>query len=188
MKKAIYYIAPFVVFPLLFLLINTLDKMGTNTDTWQALTLILFFMFSALMGTMTPTEKKFDYLMTLLKMINGGDINIINGPDEMLLCGLSMGADGGIGSTYNVMPERFAALYKAFRAGDIDRAREIQFGINRVIRVILEFGSGAVLANVKDAVRLMGFDAGVCAYPMACADAAGLAEMKRRLIEAGLEL
>lgn len=128
------------------------------------------------------------YLMTLLKMINDGDINIINGPDEMLLCGLSMGADGGIGSTYNVMPERFAALYKAFRAGDLEKAREIQFGINRVIRVILEFGSGAVLANVKDAVRLMGFDAGVCAYPMACADAAGLAEMKRRLIEAGLEL
>lgn len=66
MKKTIYYIAPFVVFPLLFLLINSLDKMGTNTDTWQALTLILFFMFSALMGTLSPTEKKFDYLITLL--------------------------------------------------------------------------------------------------------------------------
>ncbi len=116
------------------------------------------------------------YLMTLLKMINGGDINIINGPDEMLLCGLSMGADGGIGSTYNVMPERYAALYKAFREGDIDRAREIQYGINRIIRVILEFGSAETLANVKDAVRLMGFDTGVCAYPMACADADGLAE------------
>ena len=64
--KAIYYIAPFVVFPLLFLLINSLDKMGTNTDTWQALTLMLFFMFSALMGTLSPTEKKFDYLITLL--------------------------------------------------------------------------------------------------------------------------
>ena len=66
MKKAIYYIAPLVVFPLLFLLINSLDKMGTNTDTWQALTLILFFMFSALMGTLSPTKKKFDYLITLL--------------------------------------------------------------------------------------------------------------------------
>ncbi len=66
MKKAIYYIAPFIVFPLLFLLINSLDKMGTNTDTWQALTLVLFFLFAALMGTLSPTEKKFDYLMTLL--------------------------------------------------------------------------------------------------------------------------
>ena len=66
MKKAIYYIAPFVVFSLLFLLINSLDKMGTNTDTWQALTLMLFFMFSALMGTLSPTKKKFDYLITLL--------------------------------------------------------------------------------------------------------------------------
>lgn len=66
MKKAIYYIAPFIVFPLLFLLINSLDRMDTNTSTWQALTLILFFMFSALMGTLSPTEKKIDYLITLL--------------------------------------------------------------------------------------------------------------------------
>ena len=66
MKKAIYYIVPFVVFPLLFLLINSLDKMGTNTDTWQALTLILFFLFAALMGAQSPTGKTFDYLMTLL--------------------------------------------------------------------------------------------------------------------------
>ena len=128
------------------------------------------------------------YLLTLLKMINGGNINIINGPDEMLLCGLSMGADGGIGSTYNIMPDRFAALYKAFRASDIKSAREIQFGINRIIRVILEFRGGKTLANVKDAIRLMGFNAGECAFPMACADAAELADLKTKLIAAGLEL
>ena len=66
MKKAIYYIAPFVVFPLLVLLINFLDSIEMQSNIWQALTLILFFMFSALMGTLSPTEKKFDYLITLL--------------------------------------------------------------------------------------------------------------------------
>ena len=66
MKKAIYYIAPFVVFPLLVLLINLLDSIEMQSNIWQALTLVLFFLFAALMGTLSPTEKTFDYLMTLL--------------------------------------------------------------------------------------------------------------------------
>ena len=66
MKRATYYIAPFVVFPLLVLLINLLDSIEMQSNIWQALTLMLFFMFSALMGTLSPTKKKFDYLMTLL--------------------------------------------------------------------------------------------------------------------------
>ena len=66
MKRATYYIAPFVVFPLLVLLINFLDSMEMQSNIWQALTLVLFFLFAALMGTLSPTEKTFDYLMTLL--------------------------------------------------------------------------------------------------------------------------
>ena len=29
-------------------------------------------------------------------ILNGGDINMLNGPDETLICGLMMGADGGL--------------------------------------------------------------------------------------------
>ena len=66
MKRATYYIAPFVVFLLLVLLINFLDSIEMQSNIWQALTLVLFFLFAALMGTLSPTEKTFDYLMTLL--------------------------------------------------------------------------------------------------------------------------
>ena len=66
MKKTIYYLAPFVVFPLLVLLINSLDSMEMQSNIWKPLTLVLFFLFAALMGTLSPTERKFDYLMTLL--------------------------------------------------------------------------------------------------------------------------
>ena len=37
-----------------------------QSNIWQALTLVLFFLFAAFMGTLSPTEKQFDYLMTLL--------------------------------------------------------------------------------------------------------------------------
>ncbi|NJD03762.1 MAG: N-acetylneuraminate lyase, partial [Ruminiclostridium sp.] len=47
------------------------------------------------------------YEMRRIKELNEGNINVINGPDETLLCGLVMGADGGIGATYNPMPKVF---------------------------------------------------------------------------------
>jgi len=128
------------------------------------------------------------YLLSLLKMINGGDINIINGPDETLLCGLSMGAEGGIGSTYNIMPERYAALYKAFTEGRMADAKEIQYSVNRVIRVLLEYRGQGALCNGKMALRLMGFDVGECAFPMANYGKEEMDGLAAELRAAGLEI
>ena len=127
------------------------------------------------------------YPLSLLAMLHGGDINLINGPDETLLCGLAMGADGGIGTTYNIMPEKFAALYQAFRAGEIDRAREIQWSINRIIRVLLEFGDGiACIKNVKSVLSVMlDCDMGDCAFPAAHLDAEAQKTLLRQLHDAG---
>ena len=82
------------------------------------------------------------YKMWQLKQLNGGDVNVINGPDETLICGLMMGADGGIGSTYNVMPRWFSELFKAFRAGKIDEARVPTFAL---IFFVLRSGSSPML-------------------------------------------
>lgn len=128
------------------------------------------------------------YEMSLVKMLDQGNVNVINGPDEMLLAGLSMGADGGIGSTYNVMPDRFAALYDAFRAGDLEKARGIQYGINRVIRVLLKHGKGNAVKTVKEALLLMGFDSGYAAAPAAPFDAERREALKKDLLGAGLSL
>jgi len=95
-------------------------------------------------------------------VIELGDVAVINGPDEMLINGLTMGACAGIGSTYNIMPERFAALYNTFMSGDFEAARQTQFGINRIIRVILKYG---VLRSVKQSLCMMGFDAGEPVWP-----------------------
>lgn len=105
------------------------------------------------------------FLMRRLCEVNGGDINIINGPDEMLICGLIMGAHGGIGSTYNVMPEWFVQLYDAAAAGDWDSARELQYRINRVIAVLLRFSENGAVKGVKATMRLKGFDIGDAVYP-----------------------
>ena len=91
-----------------------------------------------------------------------GNINVINGPDETLLCGLCMGADGGIGSTYNLMPGWFVKLYEAFVSDHPAEACLMQQKINRVIAVLLRYG---VIPAVKLGMEAFGFDAGHAAFP-----------------------
>ena len=100
-----------------------------------------------------------------IKEINGGDVNVINGPDETLLCGLTMGADGGIGTTYNLMPDWFAALYDCWKRGDLAAAQAWQYKINRVIDVVLRFGKNGAINASKAVLRLKGFDVGNAVFP-----------------------
>ena len=106
-----------------------------------------------------------NFAMWQLKQLNGGDINVINGPDEALLCGLCMGADGGIGATYGVMPELFVGIYRAYKAGDIAKAQQLQYQANKVIKVLLDFAEGSVVKPVKELLRINGIDAGYDVYP-----------------------
>jgi N-acetylneuraminate lyase len=106
----------------------------------------------------------YDYFtMRRIKELRRGDINVLNGPDECLLCGLAMGADGGIGACYNVMPGVFQTLYSAFRQGDIRAAQDAQFKANKLIDVLIRFG---VIPGVKALLAHIGYDCGYCTRPM----------------------
>ena len=85
-----------------------------------------------------------------------------NGSDEMLLSGLNAGAAGGIGTTYNFMPDLFAALFRLFSRGKTKEAMDVQQMIRRVIAVVLKYG--AIPAS-KAMIRFYGVDYGVCREP-----------------------
>ncbi len=87
---------------------------------------------------------------------------VFNGYDEMCLAGLSMGADGAIGTTYNFMGAHFVALERAFRAGRMDEALDLQRRANRVIDVLVEVG---VFAGTKALLGMHGVDVGGCRAP-----------------------
>ncbi len=103
------------------------------------------------------------YSMRRIKELNGGDINVINGPDEMLICGLSMGADAGIGSTYNLMCAEYVKLREAFLKGDLEEARRLQYKVNKVTEILIPYN---VARAVKYILSLDGIEAGDMAYPM----------------------
>ncbi|HOD02254.1 MAG: N-acetylneuraminate lyase [Firmicutes bacterium ADurb.Bin300] len=119
------------------------------------------------------------YDMHRIKELCGGDINVINGPDEMLVCGLMMGADAGIGSTYNVMCREYRRLFDAFSAGDFETARKQQFKVNKIIEVIIRHG---VIRTIKYMLSYVGIDAGDMSFP-----AATLSQDEKRTIRRELE-
>ncbi len=89
---------------------------------------------------------------------------IMNGPDEALTAGLSMGMAGGIGTTYNFMPRHFLDIYRHVAAGDMESARTSQDIVNAVVRELINI-SPSVIPGVKLALKFLGFDVGYARKP-----------------------
>ena len=97
------------------------------------------------------------FQMSRYKKLGGGNINLINGPDETCALGLLIGADGAIGSTYNVMPRLFIKIYDACRAGDAKTAVDLQLKADELIELMLRYN---VIAACKLILNERGYDVG----------------------------
>ena len=111
------------------------------------------------------------------------DANIFNGPDEMLICGLSAGADGGIGSTYNVMYPLIRGIYDDFHGGNMAGALEKQKKADKIINVMLRY---SVIPVCKMILEEMGIEVGNASFPMTRYTKEEREKIKSELIEAGL--
>ena len=80
---------------------------------------------------------------------------VFNGPDEQLISGLVMGAVGGIGGTYSVMPKLYVELYRCVKAGEMAKALDIQNDCCRIIYKLCS-GHGNMYAMIKETLRKLG--------------------------------
>lgn len=85
------------------------------------------------------------------------DLTVLSGFDEVCVAGLAMGAHGAIGSTYNVMPATFSALYRATQTGDWAGAQALQARADKVIDVLV---SVPMLAGLKSILSDWGIECG----------------------------
>lgn len=90
------------------------------------------------------------------------EIVVYNGFDETLLAGLSMGADGAIGSTYNFMGKKFKKIMNCFNSGKIETAKALQNEANEIICEMIKYG---VFQSEKAILTEMGIDMGQCRPP-----------------------
>lgn len=104
------------------------------------------------------------------------DLVLYNGYDEIFASGLLAGADGGIGSTYNIMGWRYQGIVSALKAGDIARAQALQSECNRVIDLLIKVG---VFRGLKTVLHYMDVVAvPLCRKPFAPVDEKYLPELK----------
>lgn len=89
----------------------------------------------------------------IFKAMGGKDFIVFNGPDEQLVSGRAMGADGGIGGTYAVMPELILKINELVSKGEIERAREIQYQVNDIIALMVS-GHANLYAVMKEVLRI----------------------------------
>ena len=101
------------------------------------------------------------YVFEKMKLVNNGNINVLNGPDECMLPGLIMGADGAIGTTYNLMPKTACAIYNHFANGNINEAQKNQHKLNRLIDTLI----GNSLSIWKSVLTVLGIDTGYTVAP-----------------------
>ncbi len=91
------------------------------------------------------------------------DLIVYNGFDEMLLAGLSMGADGAIGSTYNVMGRYFIQIRDLFQQNRMAEALNIQRKANSIVSDLVS--TGKLFSCLKYIITLRGIPFGECRRP-----------------------
>jgi N-acetylneuraminate lyase len=64
---------------------------------------------------------------------------VLNGRDEVFAAGMLMGASGGIGSFYNLVPGMFCEVFRAASRGAWDQARPVQDRISELISIVLRY-------------------------------------------------
>lgn len=102
----------------------------------------------------------------MFKMEGGDDCIIFNGPDEQFISGRIIGAGGGIGGTYAVMPELFLKADELIKEGKITEACEIQHAIDKIIYAMCSCKCN-MYAAAKQILKEKGVECGSVRAPLA---------------------
>ncbi len=102
----------------------------------------------------------------IFKSLGGEDCVIFNGPDEQLIAGRMIGAQGAIGGTFGVMPQLYLQADEHFRRGEYREARAVQYACNDIIGALCS-GHGCMYAVIKGVLRKNGLELGSVRAPLA---------------------
>lgn len=111
--------------------------------------------------------------------VAGGKYDVLFGSDETLLCSLSLGAQGAVGSTYNHIPAIYLRLMESFREGNLDQARAMQAISVDLVAILKRYGGGVVCG--KAIMNLLGMDLGPCRLPIRNLSAQETEQLKQDL-------
>jgi len=101
------------------------------------------------------------YILAVLEKVRD-KINVMCGHDEVVVAALAAGCSGAILASANVIPDVWVQIYNHVKKGELQKARELQYKIQKMARIIA--GSGAV--GTKAALNMMKVKAGPVRKPL----------------------
>jgi 4-hydroxy-tetrahydrodipicolinate synthase len=104
-----------------------------------------------------------------------GKFSVLAGRDTLIYGVLCYGGKGGIAACANIAPKLMVEIYEAFIAGDLKRSLEAQF---RLAPLRLAFDLGTFPVVIKEALTLIGIDAGPGIAPVGGMKPEAKAELK----------
>ena len=110
-----------------------------------------------------------------LQQIKAQDPELIvyNGYDEMAICGFSLGCDGAIGSTFNVISKDILELQNLCIRNDYQTALSVQNRINMFIKYACK--GNKLFSMLKYMIsKIEGIDYGTCRKPFAKLDSSDM--------------
>jgi 4-hydroxy-tetrahydrodipicolinate synthase len=120
-----------------------------------------------------------DFLHFMDKVrIIGEDIHILTGREETLFPCLMVGGKGCMTATSGILPEIMLGIYEAWRAGDYEKAKELQFSILLLVRAMFSL---PIPLGFKVAMETRGFAMGPPKQPLSDAERFKYRTMKTRI-------
>jgi len=125
-----------------------------------------------------------DFDLFKLSRISLAGHTIFNGRDEVFAAGVLMGACGGIGTFYNLIPELFVEVYDLAAQSRWQEARKVQDRINVLIALTIRY---PVFPAVKKMLQWSGIDCGDCLAPRRSLTAAEQTQLRADLEAASFD-
>ena len=101
------------------------------------------------------------YILAVLEKVRD-KINVMCGYDEVVLPALAAGASGAILASANVIPDFWVDIYDSVQKGSLEKARELQFKIQKIARIIAKSGP----VGTKEALNMIGIKVGPVRRPL----------------------
>lgn len=114
------------------------------------------------------------------KKKTNGKFYTLSGNDQLIIWTLLAGGTGGIAGCANVYPHTMASIYNLFMEGKIEEAKKANESIAS-FRACFKYGNPNTI--VKTAVRLLGYDVGLCRAPFNQVPEEGIKALEKVLKE-----
>jgi 4-hydroxy-tetrahydrodipicolinate synthase len=101
------------------------------------------------------------FILAVLEKVRD-KINVLCGHDEVVIAALAAGCSGAILASANVIPDVWVQIYNHIKNGEVQKARELQYKVQKIARIIA--GSGAV--GTKAALNMMKIKVGPVRMPL----------------------